>query len=56
MTNHDNFLADAVRPKHKQLGYFDGFKFGVGFFIAGLFIALILAGLTYGVILALHLH
>jgi hypothetical protein len=56
MTKHDNFLADAVRPKHKQMGYVEGFKFGVGFFLAALFIALILAGLTFGIVVAFHLH
>ena len=56
MKNHDNFLADAVRPKNKQIGYIDGFKFGVGFFLAGLFLAVILGGLSFAIVMLLHLH
>jgi hypothetical protein len=55
---HDNFLADAVKPKagSKQLGYLDGFRFGFGFCIAALLVALIIGGLTWAVIVLLHLQ
>ncbi|MDB5178706.1 MAG: hypothetical protein JWN01_649 [Patescibacteria group bacterium] len=53
---HDNFLADAVKPRHQPLGYLDGFRFGFGFFIAGLLVMLIVGGLSWGVILLLHLR
>jgi hypothetical protein len=53
----DNFLADAVRPKTgSRLSYRDGFRFGVGFFIANLFLLLILGGMATGIVLAFHLH
>ena len=56
-TKHDNFLADAInKPRERSLGYLDGFRFGFGFFMAGLFAALILGGLTWGVVALLHLH
>ena len=58
----DNFLSEAVRPpRHRRgadraLGYIDGFRFGIGFFIANLLMFLILGGLTWVLVLALHLH
>ncbi len=56
-SKHDNFLADAIRPPRGQrLGYLDGFRFGLGFFIAGLFITLIVAGLGWAAIVLLHLQ
>ena len=57
MPKHDNFLADAINPNQaRRVGYLDGFRFGFGFFISGLFISLILGGLTWGIIAAFHLH
>ena len=60
MPKHDNFLVDAISSKSKdkpqRVGYLDGFRFGFGFFIAGLLITLVLAGLTWGTILTLHIH
>ena len=54
--SHDNFLADAIRPRGRELGYLDGFRFGFGFFIAGLLIALLLGGLCWGAITIMNLH
>jgi hypothetical protein len=53
----DNFLAEAVHGKKRadSIGYVDGFRFGFGFFIAGLLIALILGGGAWGVVVLLHL-
>lgn len=56
MLKHDNFLADSVQPRSLQLSYRDGFRFGFGFFIAGLLITLILAGLAWAIVLLLHLQ
>jgi hypothetical protein len=54
---HDNFLADAIKiPRQRQLGYLDGFRFGIGFFVSGLLIALVLGGLTWGAIVLLHIQ
>jgi hypothetical protein len=48
---HDNFLADAVKPaRSKHIGYLDGFRFGFGFFTAGLLVTLILAGLSWAMV------
>ncbi|HEX3082075.1 MAG TPA: hypothetical protein VHQ86_02375 [Candidatus Saccharimonadia bacterium] len=52
---HDNFLADAVHTKQRHLGYMDGFRFGFGFFVAGLVIALILAGLAWAIMVVFKL-
>jgi hypothetical protein len=53
----DNFLADAVAPaRQKGTSYLDGFRFGFGFFIAGLLVALIVAGISWGIIVAFNLH
>jgi hypothetical protein len=52
----DNFLAEALRPRSSRIvGYLDGFRFGFGFFIAGLLISVILGGLAWGLIAALQL-
>ena len=57
---HDNFLIDAVKPKprppHTSLGYVDGFRFGFGFFIAGLVVAIILGILAWGAVAVLNLR
>jgi hypothetical protein len=50
--SHDNFLADAIGPKDKQISYFDGFRFGLGFFLSGLLVSLIIGGIAWGVIAA----
>lgn len=47
-SKHDHFLADAVKPRSNSLGYLDGFRFGVGFFVSGLLLVLITAGLAWG--------
>jgi len=58
----DKFLLDAVRPKHHRpphpgaLTYVDGFRFGFGFFIAGLVLMLILGALAWAAAVLLHLH
>jgi hypothetical protein len=52
----DNFLADAVAPRQKGVSYLDGFRFGFGFFIALLLVGLIVAGISWGVIVALNIH
>ncbi len=55
--NHDHFLADAIKPtRTKQLSFFDGFRFGLGFFIATLLCLLIIAAITWGFMMAFHLH
>jgi hypothetical protein len=58
MTKSDTFLADAVKPKPtpKHITYMDGFRFGFGFFVSGLLIALVLAGLAWAFIVVLKLH
>jgi hypothetical protein len=56
MEKHDNFLADIKVAKKPRVSYVDGFRFGFGFFLAGLFLALILGLLTWGAILLLHMH
>jgi hypothetical protein len=55
-TRPDNFLAEAVKSKPVRLSYFDGFRFGIGFFVANLLMLLILGALAWGVVLAFHLH
>jgi hypothetical protein len=53
---HDNFLADAIIDRDQRvLGYLDGFRFGVGFFVAGVLLSLILGVLTWGLVAALRL-
>jgi hypothetical protein len=52
---HDNFLADSIKPRLRNLGYMDGFRFGFGFFIAGLVIILVIGGLAWAAISFLHL-
>jgi hypothetical protein len=56
MVKHDNFLADITQTKKQKVSYVDGFRFGFGFFIAGLLITVILGLLTWGIILLLHVH
>ena len=58
MPKHDNFLADAVKPSRpdKHIGYFDGFRFGLGFFVSGLLVAIVLGGLTWGIMYAMQAH
>jgi hypothetical protein len=55
-TSSDNFLAEAVHGKDRtRIGYVDGFRFGFGFFIAGLLIALILGGGAWAAVILLHI-
>lgn len=55
-SRHDNFLADAIRPRSaSRLSYMDGFRFGFGFFIAGLLVLIVLGGLTWAFVSALNL-
>ena len=61
MPKSDTFLVDAIGPKSKAkpqpgLSYVDGFRFGFGFFIAGLLIAVILGALAAALVFAFHLH
>jgi len=54
----DTFLIDAVKrpqPPLTRLGYLDGFRFGFGFFIAGLLVALILSLLSWVAWSLMHL-
>ena len=51
----DTFLADAVRTPTGLIGYRDGFRFGIGFMLANLLLVLVVGGLAWGIILALHL-
>ena len=57
---HDHFLADAIKPPKARpttrVGYLDGFRFGLGFFVANLLALVVLGGLTCAIIFALHLH
>lgn len=55
-SQRENFLAQAVGPRERKITYMDGFRFGLGFIVANLLILLILGGLTWGLILGLHLH
>jgi hypothetical protein len=60
MPKSDTFLVDAIGPKSKVkpqggLSYVDGFRFGFGFFIAGLLITTILGGCVWAAILLLHI-
>lgn len=57
MPKHDNFLADAINSKDaNRVSYTDGFRFGFGFFVAGLLVTLLVGGLAWGIILAFNLH
>jgi len=52
----DHFLADAIKAKSQKVSYGDGFRFGFGFFIAGLLITVIVSGLAWGAYALMHLH
>ncbi len=52
----DHFLADAVKAKKPVVSYSDGFRFGFGFFVAGLLVSVILGGLSWGAYALMHLH
>jgi hypothetical protein len=57
LPKHDNFLADAIHPRSSaRITYMDGFRFGLGFFAAGLLVFIVLGGLTWGLIAGLNLH
>lgn len=58
MPKAEPFLADIARSKikTKALTYQDGLRFGIGFAVGNLLILLVLGALTWGIILALHLH
>ena len=53
---HDNFLADLAEPRLRgaRMGYFDGFRFGLGFIMANLMVLVVLGALTAGVLYLLH--
>ena len=53
---HDNFLADVVKPNQRRVGYMDGFRFGFGFFVSGLLVAVVLGGLSWGIYAAMQAH
>ena len=55
---HDNFLADAITAKETKphISYWDGFRFGVGFFLSGVVMSLILGGLAWAIVAAFHMH
>ncbi len=52
----DNFLSDlgSQAPKTQGFSITDGFRLGFGFTIGFLLVALILGGLTWGILLALN--
>jgi hypothetical protein len=52
----DNFLSEAIKSTKPRFSYWDGFRFGVGFFIAGLLMTLLLSAITWGLVLALRLR
>ena len=58
MPKAEPFLSDIARSKvkTKTLTYQDGLRFGLGFAIGNLLIAVLLGGLAWGLVLALHLH
>lgn len=56
MPKHDNFLADAIHTKDKRIGYTDGFRFGFGFFVAGLFVTLLVGAVAWGIVAAFNIH
>jgi hypothetical protein len=55
----DNFLKDAVKPeraaKVRHITYGDGFRFGMGMMIAGLFVSVVVGGLAWALIAAFKL-
>lgn len=55
-TKPDHFLADAVKAKTSRVSYSDGFRFGFGFFVAGVLVTLILGGLSWAAYGLMHLH
>jgi hypothetical protein len=52
----DHFLADAIKAKTPRVSYTEGFRFGFGFFVAGLLVSIILGGLSWGAYTLMHLH
>jgi hypothetical protein len=53
---HDHFLVDSIKSRdHRHLSYYDGFRFGVGFFVSGLLASLIVGGLAWAIVAAFHL-
>ena len=56
-SKHRSALAAANRPSAvRRLSYGDGFRFGVGFLLAHLALGLMVGGLAWGLVVALHLH
>jgi hypothetical protein len=55
---HDHFMVDALKPKARlrHMGYLDGFRFGFGFFVSGVLVALILGLLSAAIVAVFHLH
>ena len=41
-----NFLGDEIQKRHGHLNFSDGFRFGAGLFVAVVFGAVILSGLS----------
>jgi hypothetical protein len=56
ITKPDNFLADTVNAKRRRFGYVDGFRFGLGFFVAGLLLTVIVGGLAWALVAYGHVH
>ena len=54
MKQTDHFLAEDLKSRGSTLGYWDGFRFGFGFFMALVAGSTIVGGLGY--ILAKLLH
>ncbi len=56
ITKPDNFLADAMTAKRRRIGYVDGFRFGLGFFVAGLLLVFIVGGLAWAITVLGHIR
>lgn len=54
-STRENFLAEAVGARQRRLTYMDGFRLGLGFMVAVLFVVLVLGGLIWAAVALLHL-
>lgn len=52
----DNFLFDAIKTKPKHLSVGDGFRFGVGFVLGQLLVALVVGGLAWAIVVGFKLQ
>jgi hypothetical protein len=58
MAKHDNFLAEEIHPSKApvHLSYMDGFRLGIGITVGFLAVCLVLGGLSWALIIGLHLN